>query len=440
MEYIPRKIEVKIKTWLDKPEAIFLLGARQVGKTTVFKKIASDLEKEGRPTFYVNFDDLKVRSQAQEDPVRFLISLLGPEETKRKYIFLDEFQKLPEITEAVKILFDEKKEKLKFFLSGSGSIISPRTSWETLAGRALRFNLYSFSFLEFLQVKPVSLGPCGEAEALLGKVFFQPKKFSPKKLESLLFLEKESFISFFSAYLFCGGHPRIVTLSSPAEILTIYQGIKEAFLEKDMRGLIKTENLYFLEKLMEALAARIGNIISFEGLSRDLQFKIQTIKNFSSLLERSFWLKFIYPLSLFGGEYKRSPKVYFHDIGFRNGLLRLLALPNEPVQLGQVAENLVFNILCRFFEYQGQSVKINFWQSYKQAGTDFVVDIGKAKIGIESKYQYLRRPILGKGAKSFCEKYQPEVYLVINRNLFAQENYQKARIFFLPLWAFGLLV
>lgn len=441
-EFVPRQIQGNIQAWLDKPEALVLLGARQVGKTTLFKKLARDLEKKRKgQTVFVNFDDPRLRSQAQDDPVHFLERLIGPlPPKKRLFVFLDEFQKVPQILSGVKIFYDRSTPQIKFLLSGSASIAIKESISESLAGRAIKLPLFSFSFQEYLRAQNRTSKKTASAERQLENLFLDPSKFNPQNLQSLLLLEEAPLRRYFLDYLFKGGYPRVARTDDSGEILSLYQNIKEAYLDKDVRGLLKEEQLYHFEKLMEILAARIGNTISFEGTARDLQLSVHTVKNLASLLKYSYWLDFLHPLAFWGGEYKKAPKVYFHDTGFRNSLLRLLSLPPDRSLLGAVTENVTFNIISRFTAYKNYPAKINFWRTYGGAEVDFVLSGGGERSALEVKYKRFKKASLSRGIKTFVSKYKPRWCVILNQNLFAEESLGETTIWFLPLWAFALSV
>lgn len=422
--YVKRQIEPLLTKWLDKPEVIFLTGARQVGKTTLLRKTEKDLKGVGRRVVFANLEEPPFKQRVQKDPYRFLQELV----TVQNYplvVLLDEFQKVPEILEAIKVFYDQNPNQVKFVLSGSASIITRKRGEESLLGRSVRLNLYSFSWQEFNLAKnhPVSVNK-SLRKLLLGEV----KNYQSFPPGDQLFLEE---------YLLWGGFPRVVSEKDETSKLTLYENIKQAFLERDIQALIKEEQLPIFEQLMEMLAARCGQLVSFAGLASDLTVSPQTVRHLAFLLKHSYWLDFVYPLAGFGSGYKKSPKVYFHDLGFRHSLLRWLSLPSDPVQGGAIAENLVFNVLTRLLSYEPSFAgKLSFWRTYDGAEVDFVLDLGRRRIGLEVKYQTLKRPLLSRGSQNFIEKFKPDLFLVITRDGSYQFKHQETTVIFLPLIEF----
>lgn len=440
-EFVPRKIKENIEKWINKPEIIIITGARQVGKTTIFQKLIEEFKNTSFDTIYLNLDDRNLRFELNADPIRFLDRLLsGGNLEKKKIVFIDEFQKAENISEGIKFIYDRNKQNVKFFLSGSGSIKLKENIGESLAGRSIRLQLFSYSFQEFLKAKSFLNNSVSHAEIEIENLFKNSSNFNIKKLDSMLLTDSYSINQFFLEYMCQGGYPRTAKVSDRSEILTLYQNIKESFLEKDIQSLIKEEHLYYFDKFMEVLAFRIGNIIFFEGIARDLQMKVYTLKNLASIMKLSYLIDFIYPFSTSGNEFKRSPKVYYHDIGFRNSLIKFLTLPLDSNLIGQIAENVAFNILTRFCEYKEFPAKINFWRSYTEVETDFVLTLGTEIYAFEVKNKTFKEPLLGSTIKNFIENHNPKIYVILNKDFFSQVVYKDTLVFFIPLWAFALSV
>lgn len=427
--YIERQIKPLFLKWLQKPEVVFLTGARQVGKTTFLKKISHELEDKGEQVTFTNIEEANFRQRAQQDPFRFIQELTA-KGGKRHFLFIDEFQKVPELLEAIKVYYDQdSKHKTKFVLSGSAGVITRRRGEESLLGRSIRLNLFSFSWLEFNQAKGIVVS---ENESLKALLLGSGKDYQP-------FANHHP--PFFDEYLLWGGFPRVVLETDETSKLTLYENIKQAFLEKDIQALIREEQLMVFEQLMEMLAARCGQLISFSSLASDLTIAPQTVRHLSFLLKHSYWLDLVYPTAKFGSGYKKSPKVYFHDLGFRHSLLRWLMLPRDPLQMGAIAENLVFKTLTRLLAYDPSFAgKIYFWQTYDGAEVDFVLEMGQRLVGIEVKYQRFKKPSLSRGPQNFIKKYQPDLFLVITREGHYQDQFKKTPTLFVPLPDFAKLI
>ncbi|HFU74646.1 MAG TPA: AAA family ATPase, partial [Arcobacter sp.] len=111
----PRYSETLLKELLDEFRILYLTGPRQTGKTTLARKIAKDLGM-----LYISLDEQTVLASAQSDPHGFIDSFSG------KSIILDEFQVVPELIPAIKLVSDQLQphERGHFFLTGSADIFN----------------------------------------------------------------------------------------------------------------------------------------------------------------------------------------------------------------------------------------------------------------------------------------------------------------------------
>ena len=121
---IDRRIRPRVAEALGDTRVVMVMGARQVGKSTLCESIA-----EGEhPAASVSMDDQAARETAQSDPVGFLAGFNGP-------IFIDEVQRVPGLILAIKQVVDRDQQPGKFLLSGSANILTSRKVQEALTGR-----------------------------------------------------------------------------------------------------------------------------------------------------------------------------------------------------------------------------------------------------------------------------------------------------------------
>ena len=127
-----RLIKKLIKESLNEFPAIFIAGARQVGKSTLAMELSNN---------YITFDDINVYLSAKNDPIGFISSLKTP-------VVLDEIQKLPELINVIKRKIDENRIPNQFILTGSINVLRFSKIKESLAGRMAIFELYPLSVYE----------------------------------------------------------------------------------------------------------------------------------------------------------------------------------------------------------------------------------------------------------------------------------------------------
>ena len=106
--YIKRNLKMRVKYMADHFPVVLVCGARQVGKTTLLKKIA----EENEDIQYITLDYPRVRQLAKEDPELFLQQYSAP-------FIIDEIQYAPELLPYIKIKVDESKGNGRYYLTGS---------------------------------------------------------------------------------------------------------------------------------------------------------------------------------------------------------------------------------------------------------------------------------------------------------------------------------
>ena len=144
MTYIKRDLERKFLHMSDAFKAVMVVGARQVGKSTMLKHLA-----EGEKRTYVTMDDNRLRAFAQSDPKLFF-------ETYPPPILIDEVQKAPELFEEIKLLCDKSEERGLFWLTGSQSKKLIKKAGDSLAGRLCILKMYSLSAKEKRGIEPAA--------------------------------------------------------------------------------------------------------------------------------------------------------------------------------------------------------------------------------------------------------------------------------------------
>lgn len=423
-EIYKRQIIENIKKWLTRPEIIVIIGSRQIGKTFFTKKILPTIANLSIK--YFNFEDLELRSLFQENPKGFME---GVKDKSNIYVF-DEFQKVPELTSFLKVLYDQNKAEMpKIFLTGSSSLEIQEKISQSLVGQSIVFNLHSLSFSEkyFL-----------EANDFFSRILLASNELDIEKLKQATFFEKADLTRNFDEYILQGGYPELGEISGD-QIWQKLKSITQMILEKDLRGLVKDEHLFSAKKLLEILAFRIGNIISFENLASEMQLNIRTVRNLVAVLEGLFFIELIYPKANFAHEYKKAPKVYFGDLGLRNELVRTHKLPADRSQIGALVENFIFCQLKRYSVYR-QDFKINYWQDYNKNEVDFVLGVENKIVSIEVKYRKGQEGRLSAGVKNFIKKYHSNTHVTVTYNYFGVTKIDDCTVYFIPAYAFGLII
>lgn len=321
MKFYNRLISDVLENRAKNSKCLLLTGARQVGKSTLLKKIFSELN-------YVTFDDPLVRNQAEEEPGLFFLNNPSP-------VILDEVQKVPSIFPYIKINCDKTENYGNFYLTGSQSLELMKNVSESLAGRISVLELSGFSLREIFELK-----------------FNKP--FIPNH-EYILEREKElkNYDSIWEI-IHKGSFPELYV--SDRNWQDFYSSYTKTYLERDVNEMIHIKDEVAFMKFLVAAAARSGQILNYANLADDVGVSQVTIKEWISVLERSgiiFLLQPYYSNNL--NRAIKSPKIYFRDTGLVCYLTKWLtadALKNSAVA-GNIFETFVVSEIIKSFSNAG---------------------------------------------------------------------------------------
>ena len=406
--YIERKLENKIKKYLDSPEIIAIVGPRQSGKTTLAKKIFKNLEN----SIFISFEDISLRRLFDEDTDTFCKQHIAP----YRYICIDEFQYSRSGGQRLKYIYDTFPGK-KIFITGSSSIDLTVKTLRFLVGRIFIFQLFPLSFDEFLDFKDRNLFKLLEEE---------PGTIITKGLHPSIHEQLSRWFKEFSVY---GGFPRVVLSDNIEEKREVLKNLFLTFIMRDVKDFVNLREDYKLNKLVKALSFQVGNIISFNELSQLSELTYPSVKSYLNILEKTFIIKLISPFyTNKRTELVKSPKVYFVDSGLRNQVASNFLLPDDRGDKGALFENFLFS------EFLKTGIVPNFWRSKSNAEVDFVWEMENRTIAVEAKSK-LKRGDVPVSLKSFIEKYNPGKIFIVNESLLEKQD----NVVFLPYYLISIL-
>lgn len=384
--YIRRKLEDKIYKFLNSPEIIAVLGARQCGKTTLLKRIYENLEE----AIFITFEDKTALNMFENNLKDFAeVYVKG-----RKYLFIDEFQYAKRGGEKLKYIFDT--HKIKIFISGSSSVDLTVNTIKYLVGRIFVFHLYPFDFEEFLSVKNVAYQ---KKQAELNLKF--------KALENIEIGQElhSDFLRHYEEYVIFGGYPRVVLANDQDEKKEILKNIYNTYFLREVRDILGLIDDYKLGKLIKALALQIGNLVEYKEIGRLSEYPYPTMKKYLNFLEKTFVCSLIRPYYRNKRtEIVKNPKVYFFDSGLRNAVVEDFRKLSDRGDAGFLLENGLFQQLVK------DNHTVNYWRDKRKHEIDFIFKAENQKeIALEVK-SFLDR-IATDSTASF-QKYYPEIKLI----------------------------
>ncbi len=394
--YVKRDLEGEIKKYLKSKEILAVVGPRRCGKTTIVEAI---LKSQGGRINQISFDDMKILRLFEEDIDSFIEEHISGYDL----VFIDEVQYSKDSGKKLKYIYD--KHWTKIILSGSSAAELSIQSLKYLVGRIFVFNLYPFSFREFIRAKESDL----------------EKHLTKEKISGVIL---ERLNKHLEEYLLYGGYPRVVLSKETEEKKKVLEGIFNTYLLKEIREILELSDDYKLMNLMKILALQIGNIINYNELSGSSGFSYHDIKKYLNILEKTFVVKQIKPyFTNKRTEITKSPKTYFFDLGFRNIIID--NFQKERSDSGSMHENFIFS------ELEIKGFKPKYWNTKSNAEVDFILEKSGKVFPVESKLN-LNEVKITKSFRSFLEKYSPSKGFLLSKSFFGEAKEGKTKITFLP--------
>jgi predicted AAA+ superfamily ATPase len=365
-----RSLESQIIDGLSKSKIVILYGARQVGKTTLAKNIA----KKYASSIYLNCDDPNVVKNLTNKSAVELKNFIGNAEL----VIIDEAQRVTNIGISIKLIHDTYPE-IKLLVTGSSSLDLANKIKEPLTGRSIELMLYPLSIDEVSTTK----------------------------------LEK---IGNISKMLIYGNYPEAWKNAS-IDAEQYLKTLANNYIYRDAFN----PDTYFdqttINNLLQLLSFQLGNEVSYNELAKRLEIDKNTVKKYIDLLEKAF---IIFRVNQFRKNERtvvgRLRKIYFYDLGVRNGIIDAFAAPELRPDLGALWENFCFIERIKKMQSQNKFVKYFYWRYKNNQEIDLIELQGENISAYEFKYKQNKKI---KTPKVFSDLYPNVELQVINiENIF----------------------
>lgn len=339
---------------------VLLVGARQVGKST----LTQSLKNEDYQPNYLTFDDTTLLVAAKGNPNGFLDSIKTP-------VIFDEIQRVPELFLPIKFMVDRNREAGSFLLTGSANVLLMPAIADSLAGR-----------IEILNLRPLSQGEItGKKEDFIdwvcGDEFDLPTAKYMEDREKLF--EK----------MLTGGYPEVIQRKTANRRSAWFNSYIATLLQRDVRDLANIEGLIDFPKLLSILAARAGGLLNYAEVSRTSALPQTTLKRYVALLENLFLIEYLPAYS--GSLTKRlmkTPKLFFTDTGLLSYLQNLTwdKIKFEPTLAGMLTENFVVAELKKQIAWNRTRVNMFHFRTSTDTEVDIILEMPSGEVvGIEIK-------------------------------------------------------
>ena len=363
---IERTQESAIKSLIGSNKAIILMGARQVGKSTLLHSLLDGDES----VLWLNGDDDDVRDMFRIISSTRLKAIVG----NRKTVVIDEAQRIEDIGLRLKLITDQLPG-VQVIATGSSSFELSSKVNEPLTGRKRELKLFPLSFRELVS--------------------------------HTSFLEEHRMIPHRLIY---GYYPEVVC--SPSNEKVVLKELTDSYLYRDLLSFDTLRKPDVIVRLLKALSLQIGSQVSYNELASLLGLTSKTVEKYLDILEKSY---IIFRLGSFSrnmrNELKLSRKIYFWDLGIRNAVIGNMAQLENRNDTGALWENFLIAERMKNNSYSNSFAQSYFWRTKDQSEIDYLEE----EDGGLSAYEFKWNPAKSKTKcpASFAAAYPSSTYKVI---------------------------
>ncbi len=353
---------------IPKKEFTILIGARQIGKSTMLKQLFEDLDQEGEIVYFLNLDRKDILDELNQNPEN-LFKICPLQQDKKIIVFIDEIQYLDNATSFLKLLFDEYSDRLKIVATGSSAFYIDRQFNDSLVGRKKIFQMGTLDFEEFLLFK-------GREDLVSEIVQLKSKKKTKSIQENLLWGYMDEFMNY-------GGYPAVVLENGIEEKMELLKEIRDSYIKRDvLESGVSDEGKFY--RMLLLLASQSGNLLNVNEISNTLRISNTTVENYLYVLQKCFHITLVKPFyNNIRKELTKMPKVYINDLGLRNVLINYFSPLEQRADKGAVLENLAFRLLSERYDQD----QIKYWRTADGNEVDFVVETSYLKgFAVEVKF------------------------------------------------------
>lgn len=382
---IPRLLKSHLLKTLKSGKSILLLGPRQAGKSTLIKDL--------KPRISFNLANQSVFLNFIRDP-KYLESKLSalPKEKseKKRFIFIDEVQRIPSLLNTIQDLVDN--QGYQFILSGSSARKLRRGRANLLPGRVISYQL----------------GPIVSAELSYN-------------------IDSESALSL-------GSLPEIITSKDQKISKQILKSYAQIYLNEEIKAEALTKSIESFTRFLYVVAAQSGQFFDLSKISSRAGVPRQTAQRFFELLEDTLIIR---RCPAFAKSEKtrlvQHPKAYFFDCGVLNGLLGNFKISDDRREF--LFETLFFNQLVTTLEALALDYRLSTFRTSGGAEVDFVLELDDKIFAIECKTGFVRKQELGgfESLQSFLGRRKISHRIVVSDQL---ESLRLDKILVLPWQVF----
>jgi hypothetical protein len=342
---IPRHLAARVERALGSSRVVNVVGPRQSGKTTLVK----DLIETAR---YVTLDDDGIRAALEADAYGQLQLLSEEARDTGRPIVLDEVQRVPEITFALKRIVDADRRPGQFVLTGSSDIFTSGKAYDSLAGRVMTLTLRPLSAAEIAQAAPCRLlDVVAEHPRDCRGALPKPRPFARERVIDLIVR---------------GGFPEIRALDEP-DRMDRYSSYLDSIVERDVAPVAEVRKPDTLRRLIDQMASRTAEELNVAALCKALGARKETVNDYIDILSRLGVVHRLGAWTSSGAKREiKAAKLHLLDTGCATALrgedTASFGLGADPAALGPLLETFVFVELEKSLPHLTKRWRLYHWR------------------------------------------------------------------------------
>ncbi|MBR3896301.1 MAG: ATP-binding protein [Bacteroidaceae bacterium] len=366
---ILRSLEKDVLSLLGSRKAILIMGARQVGKSTLLNQMLGDR----RDVLWMNGDEPDIQNLFREMTSTRIRAILG----QNKLLVVDEAQRIPDVGLRLKLVTNQIPE-VQVIATGSSSFELANKVNESLTGRKREFKMFPLTFKEMVNHSN----------------FMEEVRMIPHRM-------------------IYGYYPEVVNSIGGERV--VLKELSDSYLYKDILSLESINKPDKMIRLLKALALQIGSQVSYNEIGNLVGLDSKTVERYVDILEKSF---IVFRLVSYSrnhrNELKASRKLYFWDLGIRNAVIGNLSQIENRTDVGELWENYAIAERMKKITYANSFAQSYFWRTRQQHEIDYLEEVDGQLSAFEFKWNDRKANV--KCPESFRTAYPYASFKVITPN------------------------
>lgn len=417
-----RHIYSDVQKYMKTKQIIAIVGLRRVGKTCLMKQIIKENAVRNKEnTFYFLFDELIAQNpDVLEDVLDYYLKTIAKE--GRKYVFLDEIQKVPYWQDILKRFYDTR-EDVKFIISGSASL-QIKKSKESLAGRIFDFFMPVLTFREFLELNGLKIEKTNLDFGSLNSIY-EANIHKKPLIEEL-----------FSKYIFKGAFPELAREDDEGIIKNyIRNSVIDKIILEDIPSVFDVKKKDVLSSMLEYCSRETSNLLDLTNLSKILNVNYLTARSYLFYLQNSFVIDIVYNYSKSTAkQLRKNKKVH---IAHPSITITIMRYSKDILGVDEVTGKYVESIV--FQHSKLLSERTSFWRTPQKEEIDIILEAGTI-LPIEVKYRSKAELSFAGSIVKFANKHKLKSGIIVTRDFLGEKEIDNKKILFVPAWLFLLAV